>query len=260
MVTIISDELPRIVVGVDSHKRPTRPRCWTSPARFSATRASPPPRPATASSRRGSPHWAPSSASASSAPVPMRPVSRGSSGAPGRRLRGQHDASRHSARRARTTPSTPRWPRARCSRRSERPAKDTTGDIESIRLLKLSRESAIKARTIALLQIRDVLITAPAELREWIESAGGARHRVNRAWALRPDLERLGEPLQAAKFTLRQLSRRVKFLDEEIAGVDRQLAHSLSDVLRTCCSAAASALNTPRSCDHGGTKSGATPQ
>jgi transposase len=103
-------------------------------------------------------------------------------------------------------------------------AKDTTGDIESIRLLKLSRESAIKARTIALLQIRDVLITAPAELREWIESAGGARHRVNRAWALRPDLERLGEPLQAAKFTLRQLSRRVKFLDEEIAGVDRQLA------------------------------------
>jgi transposase len=102
-------------------------------------------------------------------------------------------------------------------------AKDTTGDIESIRLLKLSRESAIKARTVALLQIRDVLITAPAELREWIESAGGSRHRVNRAGALRPDLERLGEPMQAAKFTLRQLSRRVKFLDEEIAGVDHQL-------------------------------------
>jgi transposase len=103
-------------------------------------------------------------------------------------------------------------------------AKDTTGDIESIRLLKLSRESAIKARTVALLQIRDVLITAPAELREWIESAGGTRHRVNRAGALRPDVERLGEPLQAAKFTLRQLSRRVKFLDEEITNLDLQLA------------------------------------
>lgn len=109
-------------------------------------------------------------------------------------------------------------------------AKDTTGDIESIRLLKLSRESAIKARTVALLQIRDVLITAPAELREWIESAGGTRHRVNRAGALRPDVERLGEPLQAAKFTLRQLSRRVKFLDEEITNLDLQLA----ELVRRC--------------------------
>jgi transposase len=102
-------------------------------------------------------------------------------------------------------------------------AKDTTGDIESIRLLKLSRDSAVKARTVALLQIRDVLITAPAELREWVESAGGSRHRVNRAGALRPDLDRMGEPLQAAKFALRQLSRRVKFLDGEIAGVNAQL-------------------------------------
>jgi transposase len=101
--------------------------------------------------------------------------------------------------------------------------KDTTGDIESIRLLKVARESAVKARTVALLQIRDVLITAPAELREYIESAGGPRHRVNRAMALRPDLDRLGEPTQAAKLALRQLSRRVKALDEEIKDVDVHL-------------------------------------
>ena len=103
-------------------------------------------------------------------------------------------------------------------------AKDTTGSIESIRLLKLSRESAIKARTSALLQIGDVLITAPSELREHVEAAGGLRHRVNRAGALRPDLEHLDEPLQAAKFTLRLLSRRVKNLDEEIATMDVQLS------------------------------------
>jgi transposase len=101
--------------------------------------------------------------------------------------------------------------------------KDTTGDIESIRLLKVARESAVKARTVALLQIRDVLITAPAELRECIESAGGPRHRVNRAMLLRPDPDRLGEPTQAAKLALRQLSRRVKALDEEIRGVDVHL-------------------------------------
>jgi len=117
-------------------------------------------------------------------------------------------------------------------------AKDTTCDIESIRLLKLSRESAVKARTVALLQIRDVLITAPAVLREWIESAGGTRHSVNRTGAMRPDLERLGEPLQAAKFTLRQLSGRVKMLDQEIAGVNAQLdqlvARRAPHLLRCC--------------------------
>jgi transposase len=109
-------------------------------------------------------------------------------------------------------------------------AKDTTGFIESIRLLKLARESSIKARTGALLQIRDVLITAPSELREHVEAAGGSRHRVNRAGALRPDLEHLDQPLQAAKFSLRLLSRRVKFLDEEIATMDAQL----SQLVETC--------------------------
>jgi len=99
-------------------------------------------------------------------------------------------------------------------------AKDTTGDIESMRVLKVARESAIKARTIALLQIRDVLITAPSELRERVEGAGGTRHRVNYAGALRPDASRLGEPLQAAKVSLRMLARRIKFLDEEIKDVD----------------------------------------
>jgi len=127
-------------------------------------------------------------------------------------------------------------------------AKDTTGDIESIRLLKLSRESAIKARTVALLQIRDVLITAPAELREWIESAGGTRHRVNRAGALRPDVERLGEPLQAAKFTLRQLSRRVKFLDEEITNLDLQLAELVKRCAPNLLQCRGSAPNMPLNC------------
>jgi len=102
-------------------------------------------------------------------------------------------------------------------------AKDTTGDIEAIRLLKVARESAIKSRTAALLQIRDVLITAPAQLREHIECAGGARHRVNRAASLRPDADHLGQPLQAAKLSLRQLARRVKFFDAEIAEVDTHL-------------------------------------
>lgn len=52
----------------------------------------------------------------------------------------------------------------------------------------------------------------------------GARHRVNRAGALRPDVNRLDEPLQAAKYSLRLLSRRVKALDEEVACLDVLMA------------------------------------
>jgi transposase len=108
-------------------------------------------------------------------------------------------------------------------------AKDTTGIIESIRLLKVARESAIKSRTVALLQIRDVLITAPSEIREHVEAVKGLGHRVNRAGALRPDLERLDEPFHAAKFALRQLSRRVKAFDEEIKDVDTHLARLVAE-------------------------------
>jgi transposase len=101
--------------------------------------------------------------------------------------------------------------------------KDTTGAIESIRLLKVARESAIKGRTNALLQIRDVLITAPAELREHVEAAGGRIRRVNRAAALRPDLARMDDPLQAAKLSLRTLARRVTILTEQIEEIDVHL-------------------------------------
>jgi transposase len=108
-------------------------------------------------------------------------------------------------------------------------AKDTTGIIESIRLLKVARESAIKSRKVALLQIRDLLITAPSDVREYVDAAKGQGHRVNRAGALRPDLSRLDEPTQAAKFALRELSRRIKYLGEEIKEVDVHLARLVED-------------------------------
>ena len=44
--------------------------------------------------------------------------------------------------------------------------KDTTGVIEAIRQLHLVRASAVKARTAALTQMGEVLVTAPATVRE----------------------------------------------------------------------------------------------
>ena len=78
-------------------------------------------------------------------------------------------------------------------------AKDTTVAIECIRLLKVGRKSAMKARTVAKLKIRDLLITAPAPLREHVEAVHGNGRRINRARTLRPDLDHLDDPSQAAK-------------------------------------------------------------
>jgi transposase len=108
-------------------------------------------------------------------------------------------------------------------------AKDTSGVIEAIRLLKVARDSAVKARKVAMVQMLDVLITVPAELRERID-ARGTHGKVTQCLALRADLTRLDEPLQASKLALRTLARRVRFLTEEISEIDSQL-----DVLVASC-------------------------
>ena len=49
--------------------------------------------------------------------------------------------------------------------------KDTTGTVEAIRQLRLVRASAVKARTAAVAQLGELLVTAPAELRERLGTA-----------------------------------------------------------------------------------------
>ena len=95
----------------------------------------------------------------------------------------------------------------------------------------------MEARTAAKLQIRDLLITAPAPVRKYVEAVHGGGRRINRAGALRPDLERLNDPHQAAKFALRQLSRHVKSLDEQIDKLDvhlTQLVAACAPTLTAC--------------------------
>jgi hypothetical protein len=101
-------------------------------------------------------------------------------------------------------------------------AKDSRGAVESIRTLRMVRDSAVKARTAALMQLQDFLVTAPASLRESIDAKTG-RAKARQCRALRPDLTRVDEPLQAAKLALRSLARRITALDEEVGEVDRQL-------------------------------------
>ena len=101
--------------------------------------------------------------------------------------------------------------------------KTTTGAVESIRMIKVPRDSAVKQRTAAFSQLRDLVTTAPAVIHDELIGLTG-RQRANRAAGYRPDPTRLADPVQAAKKSLRALARRIHELDAEIAEADRDLA------------------------------------
>ena len=95
------------------------------------------------------------------------------------------------------------------------------GPVESVRVLRLARRSAIKARTQAANQIRDLIVTAPDQLRSRLRNldtdqrvAGCSRFRTGD----------ITDPGEATKLALRTLARRHRELSAEIDELDAQLA------------------------------------
>jgi transposase len=97
------------------------------------------------------------------------------------------------------------------------------GIVEAIRALRAVRASAVKARTAAINQLKALLITAPADLRESLEDGSTVR-QVAACARLRPDLAQLADPAQATKAALRAVAARILGLEEEIALADQRLA------------------------------------
>lgn len=99
--------------------------------------------------------------------------------------------------------------------------KSRDGLVEAIRVLRVARRSAVKARTQAMNQIRGLLVSAPAELREQV--AGLNRAALIGALArLRPGGD-LSTPITATRAALRRLARRHQAMDDEIADLDIEL-------------------------------------
>jgi transposase len=107
--------------------------------------------------------------------------------------------------------------------RAQAQPKVKTGVVEAIRNVKVPRDAAVKDRTRAYGQLRDLITTAPSELRDELIGLSG-KQRVAKALLLRPNPARLGEPAHAARHALRALARRIKNLDEEIAEADAILS------------------------------------
>ena len=96
------------------------------------------------------------------------------------------------------------------------------GMVEMIRLLQVVRRSAQKSRSQAANQLRALLVTAPAELREQLRLTSLAELvRIASRWrtGATPDTH-----LLVTKHALRSLARRHQELTEEIGDLDAQLS------------------------------------
>jgi transposase len=100
--------------------------------------------------------------------------------------------------------------------------KSRDGQVEAIRALRVTRRSAVKARTQAINQLRALILTAPAELRQQLRDLSTGR-LLDTCARMCPTGD-LADPVQATKAALRRLARRHQQLSEEIRELDAELA------------------------------------
>ncbi len=98
--------------------------------------------------------------------------------------------------------------------------KSGEGEVEMIRMLKIARDSAIKARTQAVNQMKALVITAPAGLRETLDNLA-TRDLVTRCNGFRPG--RPDNPTAAAKYAFRSLASRYRHLSRESVDLEAEL-------------------------------------
>ena len=111
--------------------------------------------------------------------------------------------------------------RAILSGRATTTPKARTGRIEAIRALRVARRSSVSGRTVAMNQLKALLLTAPADLREQLRILSSTQ-LVNTAARLRPD-EDLADPLAATKYAMRELALRHQFLTDQLKRLDAHL-------------------------------------
>lgn len=101
-------------------------------------------------------------------------------------------------------------------------AKTRDGNVEAMRVLRVARSSARKARTQALNQMRSLISTAPDDVRDELRHLNVYR-LLERAAAYRPGTRR--DLTSLTKLTLRMLARRAQALEAEVAELDAILQH-----------------------------------
>ena len=112
------------------------------------------------------------------------------------------------------------------------PDEDAALKSEMIRQLKITRDTAMKARTAAMNTLKQIIMQAPPVLREALHDLTD-HGLLTRCAGLRPGP--IDTPIASAKHTLRSLARRCMALAEEIALHDQHLARLTTATSPTLC-------------------------
>jgi transposase len=107
--------------------------------------------------------------------------------------------------------------RAVLSGRATAVPKSGDGPAEDLRAYKLAKDSAVKARTQAINQLKAVLVTAPADLREQLSPLSNPK--LIKVCA---ELELAGSH-EAVAYALRLLARRIQHLTDEVRELTRRI-------------------------------------
>jgi len=97
------------------------------------------------------------------------------------------------------------------------------GQVEAIRLVKIARNTAVKAHTTAIITLKTIVVTAPGELRESLERL--TDHKLVLACAALDTSGHIGDPAVAIRHSLAALARRYLDLHEEIKVHTAHLKH-----------------------------------
>lgn len=111
--------------------------------------------------------------------------------------------------------------RAVLAGQADAPPKSGDGEVEMIRHLKITRDTALKCRTQAMVTLKTLLVNAPQPLREQFIAVTGRMTLIRSLAALRPGS--MTSTTASVKTALRALARRWLALDDEIREHDAAL-------------------------------------
>jgi transposase len=97
------------------------------------------------------------------------------------------------------------------------------GIVEAIRVLRTARRGASKARTAAINQLKALLVTAPAPVREALDDLS-VSVLIGTCARFRPEETGLADPVHASKAALQAIARRIQLLEAELTLADQRLA------------------------------------
>ena len=123
------------------------------------------------------------------------------------------------------------------TRRRVQVAKDRSGSVEALRVLRTTRKTAIKCRRAALQQLYNTIVAAPEEVRDQVRNLTRMR-RLRSCAAWRPDTVGYRDPVVATKLSLIDADLDVEASIPQFVGVNAELIargfrHYLHNAART---------------------------